>query len=106
MIGGDRSPRLGGDAAILEDMREFFVAYSEYKQQVYITKQYGGDRVLTRRRELVDSATQIMVADEFYDDKPWVDLPKEVLLQGLKTFTGANMQQTSDEVFASRYSVC
>ena len=29
-----------------------------------------GDRVLKRRRELVDSAIQIMVADEFYYGKP------------------------------------
>ena len=46
--------------------------------------QDGGDRVLARRRELVDSATQMMVADEFYDCKPWVDLSEEELLQGLK----------------------
>ena len=31
-IGGDRPPRLGGDVTF-EDMREFLVAYLEYKQQ-------------------------------------------------------------------------
>ena len=62
-IGGDRPPRLGGDVVTFEDMREFLVAYSEYEQQMHITSQDGGDRVLARRRELVDSATQMMVAD-------------------------------------------
>ena len=59
----------------------------------------GGDRVLARRRELVDSATQMMVADEFYDGKPWVDLSEEELMQGLRRFAGVDMQQTSDEGF-------
>ena len=78
-------------------MREFLVAYSEYEQQMHITNQDGGDRVFARRRELVDSATQMMVADEFYDGKPWIDLSKEELLQGLKVFAGVDMQQTTDE---------
>ena len=64
-----------------------------------ITNQDGGDRVLARRREKVDSATQMMVADKFYDGKPWVDLSEEELLQGLKRFAGVDMQQTSDEDF-------
>ena len=55
-IGGDRPPRLGGDVTF-EDMREFLVAYSEYEPQMRITNQDGGDQVLARRRELVDSAT-------------------------------------------------
>ena len=38
------------------------------------TNQDGGDRVLARRRELVDSATQMAVADEVYDGEPWIDL--------------------------------
>ena len=80
------------------DMREFLVAYSEYEQQMHVTNQDGGDRVLARRRELVDSATQMMVADAFYDGKPWVDLSEE-LLQELKRFAGVDMQQTSDEDF-------
>ena len=48
-IGGDRPPSLGGDVVTFEDMREFLVAYSEYKQQMHITNQDGGDRVLARR---------------------------------------------------------
>ena len=94
-IGGDRPPRLGGDAVNVETMREFLVAYSEYEQQIHITNQDGGDPVLARRRELIDSATQMMVADEFYDGKPRVDLSEEV--QRLKMFAGVDMQQTSDE---------
>ena len=41
-----------------------------------ITNQDGGDRVLVRRRELVDSATQMMVADEVCGGKPWANLPR------------------------------
>ena len=48
----------------------------------------------------------MMVADEFYDGKPWVDLSKEELMHGLKRFAGVDMQQKSDENFAARYSVC
>ena len=94
-IGGDGQPRLGGDAVTFKDMREFLVAYSEYEQQMHITNQDGGDRVLARRRELVDSATRMMVADKFYDGKPWVDISEEELLRGLKRFAGVDMQQTS-----------
>ena len=65
-----------------------------------ITNQDGGDyRVLSSRRELVDSATQMMGADNFHDGKPWVDLSGEELLQGLKRYAGVDMQQTSDEDF-------
>ena len=99
-IGGDRPPRLGGDVVTSDYMREFLVAYSEYKQQIHISNQDGGDRVLARRRDLVDSATQMMVADELFDGKPWVDLSEEELLQGLKRFAGVDMQQTSDEEFS------
>ena len=38
-------------------------------------------------------------ADEFYDGKPWVDLSVEERMQGLKTFAGVDMQQTSDDDF-------
>ena len=72
-IGGDRPPRLGNGVVNFEDMREFLVAYSAYEQQVHITNQDGGDRVLARRREPVDLATQIMVADGFYDGKRWIE---------------------------------
>ena len=98
-IEGDRPPRLGGDVVTFEDMRDFLIAYSEHKQQIHITNQDGGDRVLARRRELVDSATQMMMADDFYDGKPWVDLSEEELLQGLKRFAGVDMQQTGDGDF-------
>ena len=62
------------------------ITNQEYEQQTHITNQDGGDRVLARRRDLVDSAIQMMVADEFYDCKPWVDLSELELMQGLKTF--------------------
>ena len=61
-IAGDRPPRLGGDVVTFKDMREFLVAYLEYEQQMHVAKEHGGDRVLARRRELVDSATQMMFA--------------------------------------------
>ena len=98
-IGGDRPPRWGGDVVTFEDMREFLVAYSTYEPQMHIINQDGGGRVLARRRELVDSTTQLMVADEFYDGKPWVDLSEEEVMQGLMRFAGVDMQQTSDEDF-------
>ena len=54
---GDRPPRLGRDVVTFEDMREFLVAYLEYEQQMHVANEDGGDRVLARRRDLVDSAT-------------------------------------------------
>ena len=83
-IGGNRPPRLGGHVVSFGDVREFFVAYSEYEQQMHITNQDGRDRALARRRELVDSATQMMVADELYDVKPWVDLSEMSYCKGSK----------------------
>ena len=41
----------------------------------------------------------MMVADEFYGGKPWVDLSEEELMPGLKTFAGVDVQHTSDEDF-------
>ena len=41
----------------------------------------------------------MLVTDEFYDGKPWVDLSEEELMQGVKRFAGVDMQQTSDEDF-------
>ena len=72
-------------------MLEFLVAYSEYEQQMHITNQDGRDRVLARRRELVDFATHMMMADEFYASTPWVDFSEEELMQGLKRFAGVDM---------------
>ena len=45
----------------------------EYEQQIHVANEDGEDRVIARRRELVDSATEMMSADEFYDGKPWFD---------------------------------
>ena len=100
-IGGDRPSRFGGDVVTFEDICEsFIVAYSEYEQQMRITNQDGGDQVPARRRALVDLATQMMVADEFYDGKPWVDFSEEEkLMQGLERFAGVDMHETSDEDF-------
>ena len=105
-IGGNRLPRLGGDVVTFEDMCEILVAYSEYEHQMHITNQDGGDRVLARRRELVDSATQMMVADEFYDGKPRVNLSEGELMHGLKRFAGVDIQQTSDEDFLQPNVAC
>ena len=57
-VGGDRPPRLGGDVVTFEDMSGFLVAYLKYEQQMIVINEDGGDRVLARRPELVDSATQ------------------------------------------------
>ena len=79
-------------------MRKFLVEYMEYEQQIHVANEDGGDRVPARRRELVDSATQMMVADEFYVGKPWMDL-SEQLKKGLEKFAGVDVQQTSDVDF-------
>ena len=47
--------------------------------------------MVARRRELVDSATQIMVADEFYDGKSWIDLSETELKKGLEKFAGVDV---------------
>ena len=97
-IGGDRPPRLGGDVTF-EDMREFLVACLEYEKQMHVANEDGGDRVLARRQELVYSATQMMVADEVYDGKPWIDLSELELKKGLETFADVDVQPTSDVDF-------
>ena len=61
--------------------------------------------MVARRRELVDSATQIMVADEFYDGKSWIDLSETELKKGLEKFAGVDVQQTGDVEFR-RQTVC
>ena len=73
---------------------------------MHVANEDGGDRVLARRRELVDSVTQMMVAEEFYDGKPWIDLSELELRKGLEKFAGVDVQQTSDVDFAARSSVC
>ena len=50
---------------------------------IHVANEDGGDRVLARTRELVDSATQMMVADEFCDGKLWIDLSEQELKKGL-----------------------
>ena len=64
-IGGDRRPRLGGYVDVFEGMREFPGAYLKYVQQIHVDNEDRRDNVLTRRRQLVDAATQTMVADKF-----------------------------------------
>ena len=66
---------------------------------MHVANDNGGDRVLARRRELVDSGTQTMVADEFYDGKPYIDLTEQELKNGLETVAGVDVQQTSDVHF-------
>ena len=66
---------------------------------MHVANEDGGGRVLGRRRELVDSATQMMVADEVYDFKPWIDLSDLELKKGLEAFAGVDVQQTSDVHF-------
>ena len=78
-IGGDRLPWFGGDVVTFKDMRGFLVTYTECEQQMHITNQDGRDRVLAWKRERVDSVTQMMVADENYDDT-WVDLSEVELI--------------------------
>ena len=72
-IGEDRPSGLGGDVDTFEEMRKILIN-SKCEQQMHITNQDGGDRVLARSQELVYSETQMMVADEFYHSKPWVEL--------------------------------
>ena len=90
---------MDGDVVNIEDMHELRVAYLEYEQQMHVANEDGGDRVLARRRELVDSSTQMLVASEFYDGKPWIDLSELELKKGLETFAGVDVQQTSDVEF-------
>ena len=41
----------------------------------------------------------MMVADEFYGGKPWIDLFEQELKNGLEKFAGVDVQQTSDVDF-------
>ena len=96
IIGGDTPPRLGGGVATFEDLRAFLFAHLEYEQQVHVGNEDGGDRVLARRRELVDSAAQMVVNDEFYYGKPWIDLSEQDLKKGLENIADNDVQKTSD----------
>ena len=66
---------------------------------MHVASEDGGDKVLARRREMVDSATQMMVADQFHDGKPRIDLSEQELKKGLETFAGVDVQQTTDVEF-------
>ena len=55
--------------------------------------------MLARWGELVDSATQMMVADELYGGKPWTDLSEQELKKGLEAFADVDEKQTSDVDF-------
>ena len=94
-IGGDRPPKLCRNIVTFVDMREFLFAYLEYEQQMPVANEDGGDRVLTWRLELADSATKMTATDEFYDVKPCIDLPELDLKKVLETFSGGDVQQTS-----------
>ena len=48
----------------------------------------------------------MMVADEFYDRKPWIDLSEQELKIGLERLAGVDVQQTSDVDFATRSLMC
>ena len=58
---------------------------------MHVANEDGGDRLLAKRRELVNSATQMMIADEFYDGKPSVDLSEQELMKGLEKFAGVDV---------------
>ena len=100
-IGGDRQTLLGWVVMLLPSKiwANFLLRTRRTSSKCISQTKMEGERVFARRRELVDSATQMMVADELYDGKPCVDLSEEELMQGLKTFAGVDMQQTSDEDF-------
>ena len=69
---------------------------------MHVANEEEGDRVLARKRELVDSVTQMMVGDEIYDGKPWIYISEQELKKGLQTFAGVDVQQTSDVDFCRR----
>ena len=58
---------------------------------MHVANEDGGDRVLAKRRELVDLATQMMVADVLYDGKPWIDLSEQELKKGLEKIAGVDV---------------
>ena len=44
----------------------------------------------------------MVVADELYDGKPWIDLSEQALKKRFETFTGVDAQQTNDVDFCSQ----
>ena len=81
-IGRDRPPRLGGDAVIFDDMREFSCCVLGVQAADDYHKPRAKRPVISRKRELVDSTIQILVSNEIYDGKPRVDLSNEEPMQG------------------------
>ena len=73
---------------------------------MHTINQDGKDWVLPKRREPVDSATPIMVADALYDGKPRADLSEEELIQGSKCLLAMIRSTRVMRILATRYSVC
>ena len=103
----DKPPMLGSGAEPSKIAHFYFCLKKLGKRAgEHITNQDGGDRVLATRRELVDSATQTIVADAFYYGKPRLDLSGEELTQGFNFFADVDMQQTSDVLFLRQGCPC
>ena len=73
---------------------------------MHVATEDGGDRVLARRRELVDTATQMMAADEFYDGKLSIDLSEQELKKGSKRLQALMCSRRVMQIFAARSFVC
>ena len=69
---------------------------------MHVANEDGGDGVLARRLGRVDSATQMMVAEELYDGKPWIDLSELEPKKGLEKSAGVDVQQTSEVDFCQQ----
>ena len=98
-IGGDCLPKVFCGVIAFQQYREIILACPDYEQQMGIIFEFIGDKVLAGKRELLDSETHVMVADEVYDDKAAVDLSAEELTKALKAFAAVDVLMTSDEVF-------
>ena len=85
---------------------KLFLPVPNYEQQMRIIFEYGGDMMLAEKRDILDSETHVMVADEVYDDKATVGLSDEEPKKALKPFAAVDALLTSDEVFPARYSMC
>ena len=84
----------------------FLTRSTSSRYLILITNKYGGQRALSKRRNPVDSATQIMVAYDVYAGKAFVDLSEEELGIGLTKIAAVDVQLTSIEDFTDSYSVC
>ena len=76
-----------------------FLPAPDYEQQIRITYAYGGDQVMAGRRELHDSDTHVMVADEVYNDRDTDDLLAAELTKARKSFAAVDVHLSSDEGF-------